>query len=330
MRLAHRYFYRLRARIHRVIIINSKNKPYYYWLYLSYWHYRFFSSRKRRSEKEQYIASRPNPGAGIGHQMANWLSGLKISRHYGLPYATYPFSDLSNPLIANSWDSFLGMNDGMQSASVLYQNGWKKVLLPKIDFSDLNERRIIQNIIDSYRGSKVVFLLEMDQFAGSELESVDFLITKYWKSTARNNDNVIFDKTHYNVAIHIRRGDIVQNTRKIDENLSMRWLDVDYYKRVLGQYLCEYSGSKEVDLYIFSQAPSEELAGFEQFGTVYLCNEWDAMKSFLHMANADMLVMSRSGMSYQAAKLNTHGIIIYPAGFWREPIKSERWILSGD
>ena len=46
------------------------------------------------------------------------------------------------------------------------------------------------------------------------------------------------------------------------------------------------------------------------------------------MANSDFLVMSKSGMSYQAAKLNINGVIVFPSDFWREPLDSDKWLIE--
>lgn len=51
-----------------------------------------------------YIAARPNPGAGIGHQMANWIAGYHLAKVLGLKFANIPFSRYHHP-----WVPTLGM-----------------------------------------------------------------------------------------------------------------------------------------------------------------------------------------------------------------------------
>lgn len=323
------FLYKAKAKIHRGFIIESKGKPFYNLLYISYWHGKL-AGKKKRNEVIQYMTARPNPGAGIGHQLANWLSGYKMAQYYSLTYSTYPFSDLSNPLSPNEWDSFLGLNIGEIHTKDLIRRGYKKVLLPKINFDKEKERNLLSDIIRSYKGQHVVFHLEMDQFAGSELKSLEFMREKYWNAPARQADMLKYNPEHFNVAVHVRRGDIVQNDGEKNDNLTMRWLDISYYHNMLKKYLSQYSKGRVVELYIFSQTGKSELTGFDSFGIVHYCNDMDAMASFLHMVNADMLIMSKSGMSYQAAKLNKRGIIIYPDGFWREPLESKQWIHTGN
>lgn len=319
------FIYKANAYLRRKLIRSRIGRPGFYDLYPSYRHWK--RAGKAEGERDFYLASRPNPGAGIGHQMANWLSGYKMACYYGVKYAVYPFSYLNAPFEPNEWDAFLGLNEGETSAESLYRKGYRKVILPKIEFSNAEERDLLKNIIDSYTG-KVVFLLEMDQFADSELESLDYLRKKYYAAPARKNDRTDYDPDCFNVAVHIRRGDIVQtDPNHLDDNLTMRWMDTDYYIEQTAKYAARFAEGRPVHLYLFSQADKEELAGFEPYGTVHYCNQMSALESFLYMVNADMLIMSRSGMSYQAAKLNLDGIIIYPQGFWREPVDSEKWIL---
>ena len=321
------FVYKLKTRIHRNLIINSKGKIWYYWLYDSYWHYRFFETCNDNN-CIQYITARPNPGAGIGHQIANWLAGYNLASYYNLQYAIFPFSDLNSPLKANEWDVFLGLNREEVTTEELLNSGYKKVLLPRINFYSEDERELLNNIIASYKGKKVVFLAEMDQYAGEELKCLEFMREKYWSAPARENDRLLFDEKKFSVAVHIRRGDIVQVGKKQNDNLTIRWLDTDYYVQKLERYLKKYAGNKEYEIYIFSQSDLEEIERFQKFENVKFCNHMNAIDSFLHMVNADMLVMSRSGMSYQAAKLNRKGIIIYPNDFWREPVEDERWVVE--
>lgn len=62
----------------------------YPYLYLSYWHYLLYKNNTT-SNNTCYYAARPNPGAGIGHQMANWIAGLWYARQFGLKFAYLSF-----------------------------------------------------------------------------------------------------------------------------------------------------------------------------------------------------------------------------------------------
>ena len=44
-----------------------------------------------------FIAARPNPGAGIGHQLANWMAGYHLAKEFGLKFANIPFTRYHHP-----------------------------------------------------------------------------------------------------------------------------------------------------------------------------------------------------------------------------------------
>ena len=68
------FYYKGKAKARYLLCSRNFRKKWYPYLYKSYWHMRL--QKKLPEEKYQnYFAARPNPGAGIGHQMANWIAG---------------------------------------------------------------------------------------------------------------------------------------------------------------------------------------------------------------------------------------------------------------
>lgn len=53
----------------------------YKYCYKSYWYYLLHNNKLNASKKNLYFAARPNPGAGIGHQMANWIAGYWFAKN---------------------------------------------------------------------------------------------------------------------------------------------------------------------------------------------------------------------------------------------------------
>ena len=64
--------------------IHKKTFLEYCSYYVSYRH-----SRKHEGDGKHinYIAARPNPGAGIGHQMANWMAGYHLAKALKFKFA---------------------------------------------------------------------------------------------------------------------------------------------------------------------------------------------------------------------------------------------------
>lgn len=56
---------------------------------------------------------------------------------------------------------------------------------------------------------------------------------KFYSASARENDKLVYDSSNFNIAIHVRRGDIMDDPT--NPNLVMRYLSNDYFEKVLEQ-----------------------------------------------------------------------------------------------
>ena len=80
-----------------------------------------------------------------------------------------------------------------------------------------------------------------------------------------NSDFNIYDRSKFNVVLHIRRGDEYENTLK--NNTSGRILDLDYYKKIVS--LCRENAqnfSKELQFYIETDSPKLISSFAEEIG----------------------------------------------------------------
>ena len=68
----------------------------------------------------------------------------------------------------------------------------------------------------------------------------------------RKKDELIYDPKFCNVAVHVRRGDIVQKEGDNNPNLTRRWLDNAYFETVLQQTIDKLDTDKEIHVYLFS------------------------------------------------------------------------------
>ena len=92
-----------------------QSTPVYLYIYRSYWHYLFHPKRFYEPTGDIYYGARPNPGAGIGHQMANWIDGYYwATRKLHLKFAHFP-------LYTKQWDDFLGFGYGDATVPELRQ-----------------------------------------------------------------------------------------------------------------------------------------------------------------------------------------------------------------
>ena len=317
------FVFKLHSKMHRLLVVSQRERKYYFWLYKSYWHMLFSSSKKTSDNK--FLSARPNPGAGIGHQISNWISGYTLAKSWNIKYACIPFSYINNPFVANTWNELLGFSDGEVKIDSLIRSGYKVVLLPLFDENNEKEITVIKKIIDSYQGRKI-FLLEQDQKIANDTLCMDDLNKKYRKG---HKPSPLYDKKIINIAIHVRRGDIVQTGKKRNDNLTMRWLDDGYYIKII-DILIELLKSHNYKIYLFSQGKDSDFACFLKYEKLKLCLDISAQETFKLLTDADVLVMSKSGFSYQAAKLNQNGLLIYPYGFWHNVFDASRTVVPDE
>lgn len=269
-----------------------------------------------------YMTKEVHPGAGIGDQLASWISGYYYADSFGVKYAYSRF-------YPDRWEQFLGFGRGEEYAADLIQNReYKKVILPWFDEESISDDRLIHNIMASYQGQKIVFFLELNQIYTAQYGAMNAVRDKFNKSHPPIGEALLYKPDELSIAVHIRRGDIAggQLTGKVQ--LTQRWLNNDYYVTILNQLLPLLEGKKTA-VYLFSQGTKDEFKEFERFGPVHYCMDMPATASFLHMVRADILITGKSSFSYKPALLS-EGIRISPKNFWHEYPKLRSWVLAED
>lgn len=300
-----------------------------------------------------YITQVPNEGAGIGHQMANYIGGYHYSEIFQIPYAYSRFKD-------DKWENFLGFGENEISVKQLKKQGYKMYRLPYFD--EEKDYEMIQNIISSYAGQKVILQTELDQFYQKQYEVIPHIKEKFETAAHRKKENKIYDDSKINIAVHIRRGDIVEGQTTGEETLTKRWLTMEYYENVVRDLVSSIQAGtllpdeavkmiteegtsiekqelqkvyrkiqekREVVLHLFSQGKEEDYQSFEQYGQVNYCLDKGAMESFLMMVRADVLVISKSSFSYKPALL-ADGIRVCPPHFWHGYPDEPNWIVADE
>lgn len=309
-------FAKIKSKLWAKLVHYTHKHSYYPYIYRSYWHYLFHKSPTDKNTT-CYYAARPNPGAGIGHQMANWIAGLWYAKQFGLKFAHLPFS-------TPQWEEFLGFGIGEKTVRELKQQGYKTRKLPLFNEKNAIEKELNRKIIQSYAGKKVVFVAEQDQFYRDQYGVMDELKRKFYQAPARKKDHLIYSSENFNIAIHIRRGDIMADPT--NPNLVMRYLSNDYFEKVLRQVLENIHTTKPIHIYYFSQGKPEDYPEFAHFHNLHWCLDMNAQDSFLHFVYADLLITSKSSFSYKPALLN-NGIKVCPRNFWHGYPDSKDWIL---
>ena len=183
--------------------------------------------------------------------------------------------------------------------------------------------------MSTYIGKKVAFWPPQDHFY-RDMYGVGEELRRRWDAApSRKNDKIVYDKSKFNIAMHVRRTVVIDGQTIIEEgeNKAKRWLANDYYEKVLTQVLESIKPSKPIAIYIFSTGKPEEFAEFKKYGDVHFCSDMDEYMSFAHLVYADLLITSKSSFSYKPALMNT-GIKVCPGNFWHGyPQDDPKWIL---
>ena len=324
--LCYKWCSKIHARIYMRDIENVGIEDYFR-RYASYRHALMAGVPGNRRSGDNFLTAVPNPGAGIGHQMANWMAGFYYARLFGLNFAHVPFSDEHHPLTANKWDGFLGLGDDEIKCKDLSGEGFEEIVLPLFDGNDKEQLRRIKEIVDSYSDSKVVFVCEQDQFLKDLFLIQGDLQNRFRKASARQNDKLRYDKRCFNIAVHVRRGDILADQE--NPNLAMRYLANDYYCNVIREMLKTIKTDKEIQIYVFSQGDARDYPEFNEFDNMHWCLDMDAQSAFLHLVYADLLITSKSSFSYKPALLN-NGVKVCPRHFWHGYPDADDWVLCED
>lgn len=316
---------KLRA-VRTVLIAKTRNKQYYYRLYPSYrYAIKHPAAGNKNTDHVNYLAARPNPDSGIGHQMANWIAGYYFAQVLGLNFAHMPFASAK-------WENFLGFGEGERTLKDLVKRQhFKKVRIPHFNEANEAEMTAIREIVDAYADQRVVFLCEQDQFYKAQFGVMEDLQRKFYSASARRDDHLIYRPDEFNIAVHVRRGDIVIGQTNQDPGLTKRWQDNSYFLRVLEQALSlpQLPEDKPAAVYLFSQGEEKDFPEFSAIPNLHYCLDMGPVDSFLHMVNADLLITSKSSFSYKPALLNK-GLKICPQNFWHGYPEDPSWILADD
>lgn len=314
---------KVRRKLWAKVVSLVHKKVCYPYLYKSFWHANLFRINYSSLPCKQYLSCVPNPGAGIGHQLANWIAGFWFAKEFGLQFAHIPFA-------SNEWDSFLGFGEGeIRVDELISEHGYKKVLLPLFDEKNPKEIAWINKIIRSYQQQKVVFICEQDQSYKDQFGIIENIKEKFYSAKARQKDKLIYSKENFNIAVHVRRGDIVIGQKNKKPNLLLRWQDNSYFEKVLKEVIENISTDKPITTYVFSQGSRSDFQKFEKFDNLHYCLEMNAQQSFLHLVFADLIITSKSSFSYKPALLN-NGIKVCPVNFWHGYPKADDWVLVDD
>ncbi len=286
----------------------------------------------RNFHAEHYITELPAYMAGFGHGLGAWRTGLVASIRLGLPYAY-------TPMVTPGWETTLGLGEGMPLATELLKKGYKKVLLPYYDMNSPGDMALVRRIIRSYRGRKAVFYNEYEQWTktGDDIYGDTLIRQIFHASPTRQKDKLLYKEKEYNIAVHIRRGDVSALLNQGDTSMQRRWLELSYYAQLMKtitELAKENRFDRKLHFYIFSEGKEEDFkeltvlhSGDAPAPDITLCLDVSAESSFLHICRADLILTAPSSFSIESGAINPCKKVV-PDRDWLTYPSNEEWLVA--
>ena len=295
----------------------------------------------------RFLISYTNPDAGIGHSMGIINQALKIALRNNLELA-YSEEQLvksshhswkwqlrqalrmlsghkryESHNIGNDLNGLLDLKNRLcsrESLETKIKHGelklveipFFKIEIPSNDQIDDEGYKEVDAFINSHTEQNLVFKIGNHEYGDSEYAlTKNWLVETYEEARSRNPIPLKYDANRLNIALHIRRGDLLPGRQFSD--LASRMLPDSWYLEIL-EIIAKLTTGK-MAIHIFSEGQngqyrSETGAPFswrEHFkGSDYQITEHidtPFVDTFHHLLHADILLGSKSGMTHLAGML---------------------------
>lgn len=296
----------------------------------------------------RFILDYDNPDAGIGHSMGILNRALKIAERNQLQFA-YSETQLAKSHnesfrwklkqnlrklrgrranethnIGNDLNEMLAPKTLLSSREEVekkIRSGEIKLIelppfeihIPSNEQNDDEIYKEIDHFIQSHPEPNIAFKINNNRFGDYEYASTrEWFLNAYSKAREQHPIPLSFDANKLNIAVHIRRGDLLPGRQFSD--LSSRMLPDAWYLEILNTAL--RNTQKNVAIHIFSEGkdgkyhsengdPFSWKAHFQNTShDVQEHIDSDFKSTFHHLLHADLLIGSKSGMSHLAGMLS--------------------------
>ena len=299
---------------------------------------------------QAYLLDYENPDAGIGHSLGLINQALKIANRSGLQL-TFSETQLKKSLSSdikwklaqlkrrltgrNAYESHNLGNDlnylfsfstlltsrlhveqlGKQRSVPIIQVPTKNIPIPSNSQNDDEVYAPVVQFIQTNLKNSSLFRLSDREYGDYEYgETRDWFLNAYNEARKINPIDLRFTPNTTNIAVHIRRGDLLPGRQFSD--LSSRMLPDHWYVDILNLILS--TQTTQCAIHIFSEGLNGQYLS-ENGNHVRWAELLDSTKcevtehidtpfvsAFHHLVNADILIGSKSGMSHLAGTFNAN------------------------
>jgi hypothetical protein len=276
--------------------------------------------------------------------MKNWHDGALLALLFNLTLAhqTFPNPQTSahgGQAFFKRWNEFLDWNRNEHSLLEITRNYNLTVIdLPtQEDNAEGETWHLHPNMLTAYSGLRQLMILHQDKchvlFRQKQDQWSWHVNRLKWASVGKyaqvsrptSNIGEAYAADVVNIAVHIRRGDVTKtnHTNKFQSN--------GWFKSVVS-LICKSLPGLKKQVHIFSQAGKEEFddiilsdaladtCGAPRGAAVRYMDDMSDIQTFDHFVNADILVLSESGLSKMAALLSPKALAFGPSTIvWEHP-----------
>jgi hypothetical protein len=231
---------------------------------------------------------------GFGGQYQNIIWAIQYAEMNDLKFYYTPFENMehnydNDPEFILKKEKFINIINNFPNISELPEN---ESVLQLCGGVDISFDSIENNLSESFK-----------------LESF-----KKIKHLLHQNKPPVFDSSIINIAVHIRK----ENNH--DNHTAGVYSD-KYFLDIIDYIRNTYPSTKL--FHVYSQGNKNDFLAFENDDVVFHLNE-SIESTFYSMVAAQILVMSKSSLSYTAAMLNDN--IVYYLPFWHKPAST--WLIK--
>jgi len=267
-------------------------------------------------QTDAFLFAQIHPYPGLGHQMSGWISGLLWARDLGLDYAGGILTQDRRALFAFS----------------LRQPPESSVVPKVVRLFSVNDERDSRSLnvlrgqmhraLDQSRDIPIHFQLALDQARWDQTPAADVLRSAVLAGPYGNMLREIETQNQPYIALHIRRGDVVEGSMGGSTGQS-RWVDERWYVDLVHR-LQKSPTLKGMEVRAYAQGEPKDFPLLRRQG-VTLRVDGDRDTDFVELGGARILVAAPSSFSFTAG-LVSRGVVVAKAPWWHRVPDEGRWV----
>jgi hypothetical protein len=256
---------------------------------------------------------------GLGAQYLRIIGIITLAKKFNLKYVHNKIKKMifisddnhSDENYLNEIEDYLQISSNFEAVDF---NKYDEIIC-----CDVFSEHVLNIIINNNKNKKVLLLVKI---AHVFIENHDIglydLTLPFLRSIKKKRELIYFKEDAFNVAIHIRRGDV--NLKEYPE----RYVSTENIKKIYDFLNKKYTNT---NFCIFTEIDENNEREFDIFKNldINILSKTDELVTFEHMVNANALVICKSTFSYVPGMYNQNDV--YNINFWHKSLKNWKTIV---